>query len=431
MSKVTQAMNYEITFDKATYKLLDNISYSIWKVKTKATTMAYDWQQFSFSYNERLNTFPKDKELLGISLLADITRETKQLAPTVGSMIVDTASQSAVKKLVEMKMDIVKGNKSIPTYRRDGSFPIRTQSINKLEKLTPSKYKVKLSLLSREGAKVYGMKGQQEVTLKTGNGANLILDRILDNTYKMCDSLVFKKKNKYYLSIVYQFDKEVVETLDKYKVMGIDMGIVYPVYMAFNDSLNRYNIEGGELDRFRKTVQARRNSMLKQGKYCGEGRRGHGRKTLLKPIEKLQGKVENFKNSTNHKYSKYVVDMAVKHNCGVIQMEDLTGISDGEKKGTFLGNWTYYDLQQKIRYKAESKGIEIIMVKPNYTSQRCSKCGCINKKNRDAKVDQAKFKCVTCGFETNADFNAARNIATPYIETIIKEQLEFQKKVVS
>ena len=308
---------------------------------------------------------------------------------------------------------------------------MRAQTINKLEKLTPSEYKVKLSLLSREGAKAYGTKGQREVILKTGTGANVILDRILDGNYKMCDSLIVKRKNKYYLQLVYQFDKEVVETLDKYKVMGIDMGIVYPVYMAFNDSLNRYSIEGGEIDRFRKTVQARRNSMLKQGKYCGEGRKGHGRKTLLKPTEKLQGKIENFKNSTNHKYSKYVVDMAVKHNCGVIQMEDLTGISDGEKKGTFLGNWTYYDLQQKIRYKAESKGIEVIMVKPNYTSQRCSKCGCINKKNRDAKVDQAKFKCVTCGFETNADFNAARNIATPYIETIIKDQLEIQKKVVS
>lgn len=431
MSKNTQSMNYEIAFDKEIYKLLDYISCGVWKVKTKATTMAYDWQQFSFGYNERLNSFPKDKELLGISLLADITRETKQLAPIVGSMIVDTASQSAVKKLVEMKMEIVKGNKSIPSYRRDGSFPMKAQAIKDLEKLSPSRYKVKLSLLSREGAKVYGTKGQREVTLKTGNGANIILDRILEGTYKMCDSLVIKKKNKYYLQLVYQFDKEVIETLDKYKVMGIDMGIVYPVYMAFNDSLNRYNIEGGELDHFRKTVQARRNSMLKQGKYCGEGRKGHGRKTLLKPIEKLQGKVENFKNSTNHKYSKYVVDMAIKHNCGVIQMEDLTGISDGEKKGTFLGNWTYYDLQQKIRYKAESKGIEVIMVKPNYTSQRCSKCGCINKKNRDAKVDQAKFKCVTCGFETNADFNAARNIATPYIETIIKEQLEFQKKVVT
>lgn len=64
-----------------------------------------------------------------------------------------------------------------------------------------------------------------------------------------------------------------------------------------------------------------------------------------------------------------------------------------------------------------------------YTSQRCSKCGYINKENR---VSQDTFKCVKCDFGhkfyVNADYNAARNIATPGIEEIIKKQIEKQKK---
>ncbi|MFC4289702.1 RNA-guided endonuclease TnpB family protein [Neobacillus cucumis] len=164
------------------------------------------------------------------------------------------------------------------------------------------------------------------------------------------------------------------------------------------------------MDKFRKGVEARRISVQRQGKYCGEGRKGHGRNTRIKPIEKLNQKVQNFKNTTNHRYSKFVVDTAVLKGCGVIQMEDLTKIADGDKKETFLGAWPYYDLQRKIEYKAKEKGIKIRYINPAYTSQRCSKCGYICKENRES---QEVFKCKnnSCGYSANADFNAARNIS--------------------
>ena len=109
--------------------------------------------------------------------------------------------------------------------------------------------------------------------------------------------------------------------------MGIDMGIVYPVYIAFNNSLKRFKIEGGEIEQFRKQVEKRKNQLYSQEKYCGNGRIGHGTKTRIKPIEFATDKVANFRDTTNHKYSKYVIDLAIKNNCGVIQMEDLEGIS--------------------------------------------------------------------------------------------------------
>ena len=44
----------------------------------------------------------------------------------------------------------------------------------------------------------------------------------------------------------------------------------------------------------------------------------------------------------------------------------------------------------------------------NYTSQKCSRCRHIDKENRQT---QEKFVCTECGFELNADHNAAVNIA--------------------
>ena len=420
--KVTKTMRYEIEYSRDLYNLLSDIQYAVWRIKNKATSMAWDWQKFSFGYNERFGEYPKEKDVLGKGLSADSYAFTKEFGAFIASSTVDTATQDAIKKFKNDAKDILAGRKAIAQYRRDGAFPVRASQIKNIEKVTSRKYSINLSLLSREGAKEHGCKTQIPATLRTGAGANDILDRIIDGTYKMCDSEITKRKNKFYLLITYQFDKKVDSDLDDSRVMGIDLGVVNTAYMAFNfDNYLRYSIGGDEIIQFRKRTEARRNSMLKQGKYCGKGRRGRGRKTLLKPIEKLRGKVANFRDTTNHKYSRYIVDMAVKHGAGVIQMEDLTGINGRDK---FLKNWAYYDLQEKIEYKAKYAGIKVVKISPKYTSQRCSNCGYIAEGNRRA---QEEFNCHQCGYKANADFNAAKNIAIPDIEKRIKDELRRQE----
>jgi putative transposase len=47
-------------------------------------------------------------------------------------------------------------------------------------------------------------------------------------------------------------------------------------------------------------------------------------------------------------------------------------------------------------------------ISPAYTSQRCSACGHVDPKSRESQAD---FRCTACGFASNADVNAAINIA--------------------
>lgn len=228
--------------------------------------------------------------------------------------------------------------------------------------------------------------------------------------------------------------------------MGIDLGIAKAVYYAFNDSYKRGYIDGGEIEHFRKSVRARRIAVQNQGKYCGEGRIGHGVKRRLKPVEVLREKEKNFRNLTNHRYARRLVEIAVKNQCGTIQMEDLTSIS---KDNVFLKDWPYYDLQTKIAEKASEYGIAFKKINPYKTSQRCSRCGYIDRENRP---EQAVFVCRNCGYgamylcescnkeqnhagkcdscggrtnliTVNADYNAAKNIATKDIEAIIKKEM--------
>lgn len=424
MSKITLTRRYEILYDKNLYALLRDIQYAVYRIKNKATSLAWNWQQFSFSYHENHDDYPQGKETLGKSLTADIYRKISGDYEDVGSKIIGDSIRESVKKFQHDMPDIVRGRVSVPSYRRTGAFPLRAKTINRLVRADPVTYLVKLSLLSRKGAKKHKCSTQLDVTLRTGGKSAEILDRIIDGTYKMTDSRITygEKKRKFYLLLAYQFEIKPVAGLDRKRVMGVDLGIVKVATMAFNfDEFRRQVIDGGEITAYMDRVNGRRRSMQHQGKYCGS-RAGHGRKSRLRPTTKLRGKIRNFRNMTNHRYAKYIVKQAVKNGCGTIQMEKLDGIAEGS---TFLVRWPYSDLQRDIKYKAKMAGIKVVMVDPKYTSQRCSHCGHIEKHNRDS---QAVFECLRCGYKVNADFNAARNIAVPGIDKIIEEAMPKKPK---
>jgi len=64
-------------------------------------------------------------------------------------------------------------------------------------------------------------------------------------------------------------------------------------------------------------------------------------------------------------------------------------------------------ITNKFNQLSEEFNIKIVEVNPAYTSQTCSNCGYIDKKNRKS---QATFICRFCGKKQNSDINAAKNI---------------------
>ena len=65
------------------------------------------------------------------------------------------------------------------------------------------------------------------------------------------------------------------------------------------------------------------------------------------------------------------------------------------------------DFRRMLAYKCERSGARLVAVHAAYTSQTCSQCKHGAPENRES---QAVFRCVACGYQTNADLNAARNI---------------------
>jgi len=71
-----------------------------------------------------------------------------------------------------------------------------------------------------------------------------------------------------------------------------------------------------------------------------------------------------------------------------------------------LQRWSYPKVLRKLQRLAEEAGTLFTLIPPAYTSQKCCKCGTIDKSNRQGKI----YQCA-CGSVIDADLNAAINIS--------------------
>ena len=233
------------------------------------------------------------------------------------------------------------------------------------------------------------------------------LQQVFEENYKICGSSIQINKDKEIILNLCMDIPDQKHDLDENIVVGVDLGIKIPAVVALNNNPYK-NDKFGSSDSFfkvRKQLQEQRKQLQIALKYTSGG---HGRKKKLKPLERFEQRERNFVQTYNHKISKNVVDFALKNNAKYINIEDLSNFKEKEKNKKALRNWSYYELQQFITYKAKRHGIEVRKINPAYTSQRCSRCGNLEDGQR---IDQATFVCKACGLKLNADVNAARNIA--------------------
>ncbi|MWV40962.1 IS200/IS605 family element transposase accessory protein TnpB [Natrialba sp. INN-245] len=113
-----------------------------------------------------------------------------------------------------------------------------------------------------------------------------------------------------------------------------------------------------------------------------------------------------------HTVANEIVSEAVEYDCDVIVFEDLTDIRKNIPQAKWHHIWAFRRLFEYVEYKAPERGVAAKQVAPNHTSQRCSRtdCGFTHEANRDGE----HFHCQKCGYEVNADYNAAKNIGLRY-----------------
>ena len=147
-----------------------------------------------------------------------------------------------------------------------------------------------------------------------------------------------------------------------------------------------------------------------------------GTPSSRKRIKAIGQRENRWIQDINHCVSKALVKNNPEGTLFVI--EDLTGIRSATEsvkvKDRYVSvSWSYYDLEQKLSYKALKHHQLVERVNPAYTSQTCPKCGHTEKTNRNKH--KHIFCCKNCGYKSNDDRIAAMNLHRMGIELLVPD----------
>lgn len=347
-------------------------------------------------------------------------------------------NQQAQQKFVtSLKNGLMYGCVSLPTYKKDCAVPLHVKfvSLSGENRSNHGFYHEYadvndlINALEYDNSPNVFLKFPSDITFGVvfgnpykGREQRSVFSKIFLGEYKIQGSSIqINSHGKIILNLTMEVPKKKMEHIEG-RVVGVDVGIEIPAMCAINDDNYKRSEIGNKEDflKMRMQIQSRRKRLQKSLKNTSSG---HGRTKKLKPLERFAEKERNFVKTYNHMVSKRVVDFAVKNGATQINIEDLSGFGrdkngksiedDSTKK--ILRNWSYFELQQQIRYKAGMYDIKVRTVNPANTSKICSYCGQFGERKK-----QAEFVCTNPDCKChkmyknnwiNADFNAARNIA--------------------
>ena len=213
---------------------------------------------------------------------------------------------------------------------------------------------------------------------------------------------------KWFVSI--QTEREIAEPVHPSdSIIGIDVGITRFATLSdgsFIEPLNTFRKHEQRLARYQR-------AMSRKTKFSNNWKKAKAK------VQKLHARIANVRRDFLHKTST-----TISQNHAIVCIEDLqvrnmsksaAGSSEapgrnvkaksGLNKSILDQGW--FEFRRQLEYKQVWRGGEVLAVPPRNTSRTCPCCGHVSAENRQT---QARFECVECGFEENADVVGAINI---------------------
>jgi len=241
------------------------------------------------------------------------------------------------------------------------------------------------------------------------NGFTLKTQVVNKINYKSFQQVrVIPKKSRFIIELVYNVEIPAIK-LDNNRYIGIDLGVNNLIAVCNNAGNKAFIINGRPLKSYNqyynKQISYYRKVTKQMNKTDYSSR-------MNKLTEKRNVKIEDYM----HKASKYLIDYCIKHNISKI----VIGKNDGWKQKSDLSRKTnqnyvqipHAGLIQMIQYKAEEKGIEVILTEESYTSGTSFIDNELPVKefyNKSRRIHRGLFVSNN-GISINADLNGAYQI---------------------
>lgn len=205
---------------------------------------------------------------------------------------------------------------------------------------------------------------------------------------KIKKAIIIKEISGYFICITTDTTKDI-QTKDESQIIGLDMGLE-----KFYTDSNGYSVDNPKHFKVyekRLRIESRSLSRKKKGSSSW--------KKQAKRLALLHHKIANVRKDFLHKEST-----SIAKRYSVVYLEDLNvkAMRRNKNLSKHILDCGWATFRTMLEYKTK-----VVAIDPKYTSQTCNDCGAKDAKSR---VSQSKFVCTSCGVESNADENAAKNI---------------------
>ena len=254
----------------------------------------------------------------------------------------------------------------------------------------------------------YSLTHDSRLCLSKIGSIKITLHRPLEGTIKTCT--VKYEAGQWYA--VFSCEVAQPEPLPPVESeVGIDLGVSH--FAALSD--------GTFIENPRHYRRAQKKLENLQQALSRKKRGSHRREKARKAVAKTHRKIANQRRDFRHKQSKQLVQ---EHQTIVFEELEITNVSKRanpkqDENGTYLPNGAaaksglnqsildagWGQFQQIVTHKAACAGRTVLKVNPRYTSQVCSQCGTVRKKDLSERWHSCE-----CGAELDRDTNAAINI---------------------
>lgn len=197
-----------------------------------------------------------------------------------------------------------------------------------------------------------------------------------------------KEPTGYFICITCVEVNKNIQNEDENQVVGLDVG----VSNFCVDSNGRFIENPKHFKKFEHRLRIENRSLARKKKGSNNWKKQVRRLTLL------HHKIGNVRRDFLHKLS---TDYAKNYHTVLIEDLNVSGMVRTKLAKHILdAGWS--EFRRMLEYKTQ-----VVAINPKHTSQTCSDCGAVDAKSR---ISQSKFVCTSCGVESNADGNAAKNI---------------------
>ena len=143
--------------------------------------------------------------------------------------------------------------------------------------------------------------------------------------------------------------------------------------------------------------------IVKQRKMVKQKKGSNRRRKSIILLGKTHEVISNQRKDWLHKISREYAD---KYDMVAVEKLNIRGMLRNHCLAKSIQDASWETFNSMLSYKLETLGKTFIQVNPQYTSQKCSKCGEIVPKSLSVRT----HICPYCSFTADRDYNSALNI---------------------